>query len=69
MTPAQIKRALETHGRRRTKAREAAIAETAAIAALLADALAAGHSKADIARWAQMSRPAIDTLLKEQGHG
>lgn len=63
MTKAQLKRSLETHGRRRTKARETAAAETAEIARLAPLALEAGISKWDIAIAAQISRTALDKLL------
>lgn len=63
MTESQIRRALATAGRRRSKARTEAAEQTAEIARLAPLALEAGVSKWDIATAAQISRPALDKLL------
>jgi hypothetical protein len=65
MTPARLRQALATHGRRRAKARERAATETAEIARLAPLALSAGIPKIEVAKLAQISRTALDALLDE----
>jgi hypothetical protein len=59
-----IRAELARHGRARTRAREKAQTESAAIKALVPRALEAGLSKSEIARLAQITRPALDTMLR-----
>lgn len=58
-----IRRELALHGKRRTAARKRAKDESDAIKALIPIALDAGLSKSEIARIAQITRPALDTML------
>lgn len=64
MDAAQARRALATHGRRRTKAREQVATESAAIVALAPAALEAGLTKREICQLAQISRPTLDDFLR-----
>jgi hypothetical protein len=59
-----IRAELARHGRARTRAREKAKAESEAIKGLIPQALAAGLSKSEIARLAQITRPALDAMLR-----
>jgi hypothetical protein len=61
----EIRQSLITHGRRRTAARQKAKQESKAIAELAARAMEQGLSKSEIARLAQITRPALDTMLRE----
>lgn len=61
-----IRAALAAHGKRRAAARRKAKQESDAIAALIPQALDAGLSKSEIARLAQITRPALDTMLRNQ---
>jgi hypothetical protein len=62
----EIAAALAKHGRARTRARTKAKTESDAIKALIPQALAAGLSKSEIARLAEITRPALDTMLRDQ---
>jgi hypothetical protein len=53
-------------GKQRQRARQQALAASARIGELAREAIAAGMSKAEIARLAQISRPALDELLKDE---
>jgi hypothetical protein len=64
MDPDEIRKQLSAHGRKRTRAMATQTAESAAIAALAAVALQAGLTKSEVARLAQISRPALDAMLK-----
>jgi hypothetical protein len=61
----EIRAALAKHGKARTAARKKAKQESEAIAALIPQALDAGLSKSEIARLAQITRPALDTMLRD----
>jgi DNA invertase Pin-like site-specific DNA recombinase len=61
----EIRAALAKHGRARTAARRKAKAESDAIRALIPQALAAGLSKSEIARLAGITRPALDTMIRQ----
>ena len=61
----EIRRALEKHGRARAKAREAAAAQSEAIAEAARHGVAEGMTKVEICRLAQISRPALDAMLEE----
>lgn len=52
-------------GRRRTVAREMLAEISEEMPALVREALARGHSKAEVARMAQISRVALDSMLKQ----
>ena len=52
-------------GRRRTVARELLAEISEEMPALIREALAAGHSKTDVARMAQISRVSLDAMLKQ----
>ena len=54
------------HGKARAAARRKAKAESDAIAALAPKALEAGLSKSEIARLARVTRPALDTMLRDE---
>lgn len=58
-----IRAQLARHGKARTAARRKAKAESDAIKALIPQALEQGISKSEIARLAQITRPALDTML------
>lgn len=58
-----LRKALRTHGARRVKARATAVTESRAIADLARQALASGMTKAEVCQLAQISRPALDTML------
>lgn len=60
----EIREALATHGRRRVAARRKAKEESEKIRELIPQALDAGVSKSEIARLAQITRPALDTMLR-----
>jgi hypothetical protein len=60
----EIREALAAHGKRRVAARRKAKQESDAIRALIPRALDAGLSKSEIARLAQITRPALETMLK-----
>lgn len=64
MNQPEIRQLLATHGRRRTAARKKAKQESEAIRALIPQALEAGMSKSEIARVAQITRPALDTMMR-----
>jgi DNA-binding transcriptional regulator LsrR (DeoR family) len=64
-----LRRELEHAGIRRQMAREQARESSARIAELIPIALEAGLSKSEIARLAQISRPALDTMLRDQEPG
>lgn len=59
-----IRAELAKHGRARTAARRKAKTESDAIKALIPQALDAGISKSEIARLAQITRPALDTMIR-----
>jgi hypothetical protein len=61
----EIRQALIAHGKRRAAARRKARQESEAISALIPRALEAGMSKSEIARLAQITRPALDTMLRD----
>jgi DNA-binding transcriptional regulator YhcF (GntR family) len=60
----EIRDVLIAHGKRRAAARRKAKQESDAIRELIPQALDAGLSKSEIARLAQITRPALDTMLK-----
>jgi DNA-binding transcriptional regulator YhcF (GntR family) len=60
----EIRRELIAHGKRRTAARRKAKQESDALKALIPQALDAGLSKSEIARLAEITRPALDTMLR-----
>lgn len=60
-----IRKALTDHGKRRTAARRKAKQESEAIRDLVPRALDAGLSKSEIARLAQITRPALDAMLRD----
>jgi hypothetical protein len=62
----EIRRALTIHGKARATAKAKAAKESEAIRALVPQAVAAGIPKSEIARLAQISRPALDTMLRER---
>jgi hypothetical protein len=59
-----IRTALKRHGRARLAARTKAKAESEANAALAKEAVRSGMTKAEVCALAQVSRPALDTMLK-----
>ena len=59
-----IRTQLTAHGKRRAAARRKAKRESEAIRALIPQALDAGLSKSEIARLAQITRPALDEMLR-----
>lgn len=61
-----IRKQLAAHGKRRTAARKRAKEESDAIRTLIPKALAAGLSKSEIARIAGITRPALDTMLRDR---
>jgi hypothetical protein len=61
----EIRTQLARHGKARAAARRKAKTESDAIKALIPRALDAGLSKSEIARIAQITRPALDTMLRE----
>lgn len=61
----ELRTALAAHGKRRTAARRKAKQESEAIRELARQAVAAGISKSEVARLAQITRPALDTMLRE----
>lgn len=62
----EIRSALTKHGKARTRARAKAKTESEAIAALLPAAIGAGLSKSEIAGLAEITRPALDTMLRDR---
>lgn len=60
-----IRRDLITHGKRRAAARRKAKQESEAIRQLIPKALEHGLSKSEIARLAQITRPAVDAMLRD----
>lgn len=60
-----LRAALVRHGRSRKRARENAKFESDIIKRLIPQALDAGMSKSEIARLAQITRPALDTMLRK----
>jgi len=60
-----IRAQLARHGKARATARKKAKAESDAIKLLIPQALAEGLSKSEIARLAQITRPALDTMIRE----
>lgn len=60
-----VKRQLKTAGRRRARAREEALRQSAVIKELAKSALAQGMTKAEISEAAQISRPALDAMLQD----
>lgn len=61
-----IRAALRKHGQARSRARARASIESDAIRDLIPRALAAGISKSETARLAMITRPALDTMLREK---
>jgi hypothetical protein len=61
----ELRKALARHGRVRRAARAKAKTEAEAIAALAKEAVASGMTKAEVCALAQISRPALDTMLKD----
>jgi hypothetical protein len=59
-----IRAELARHGKARLRARDKAATESAAIKALIPRAIEQGLSKSEIARLAQITRPALDTMLR-----
>lgn len=59
-----IRQQLAAHGDARAKARDKAKREMAAIEQLAPKALGAGLTKIEVCRLAQITRPALDALLK-----
>jgi hypothetical protein len=62
---ANVRRQLQTAGNRRAKARAEALRQSEIIRELIPQALDAGLTKSEIARLAQISRPALDAMLKD----
>jgi hypothetical protein len=60
----ELRKGLIKHGRARIAARTKAKAESDAIAAFAKEAVASGMTKAEVCALAQLSRPALDTMLK-----
>lgn len=60
----KLRASLVRHGTARTRARRKAKTESDAIRILALHAIEAGISKSEIARLAQITRPALDTMLK-----
>jgi DNA-binding phage protein len=58
-----IRQGLIVHGKRRQAARNKAKIESEIIRGLASIAIDAGLSKSEIARLAQITRPALDTML------
>lgn len=61
-----IRQQLKAHGTRRLAARRKARQESESIRSLIPSALDAGLSKSEIARLAQITRPALDEMLRHQ---
>jgi hypothetical protein len=61
----EIRNALTAHGKARAAAKAKAAEESAAIRELAPRALAAGLTKSEVARLAQVSRPALDAMLRD----
>lgn len=62
----ELRTALKRHGRSRTAARERARQESEAIASLAPRALDAGMTKVEVCELAQITRPALDAMLRQQ---
>lgn len=60
----ELRAALVRHGKARTRARAKAKQESDALRVLIPQALDAGLSKSEIARLAEITRPALDTMLR-----
>jgi hypothetical protein len=60
----ELRAALARHGRARTRARQKAKHESDAIRVLARQAIDAGLSKSEIARLAEITRPALDEMLR-----
>jgi hypothetical protein len=60
----KLRAALIRHGRARAAARRKAKTESDTIRILAQHAIDAGLSKSEIARLAQVTRPALDTMLR-----
>jgi hypothetical protein len=60
----EIRQQLMRHGKARSAARQKAKAESDAIRSLVPRALDVGLSKSEVARLAQITRPALDTMLR-----
>lgn len=59
-----LRRSLIKHGRARAAARAKALKESQAIADAAREAVAIGMTKVEICELAQISRPALDAMLK-----
>lgn len=60
----ELRKALVKHGKARVAARTRAKAESEHVAALAKEAVRSGMTKAEVCALAQVSRPALDTMLK-----
>jgi hypothetical protein len=60
----ELRKALAKHGKARVAARAKAKQESEQVAALAKEAVASGMTKAEVCALAQVSRPALDTMLK-----
>jgi hypothetical protein len=60
----ELRKALAKHGRARLAARAKAKQESERVAALAKEAVRSGMTKAEVCALAQISRPALDTMLK-----
>jgi hypothetical protein len=67
MDTEEVRRQLQTAGRKRQRARAEAVRQSQAIRLLAPTALALGMSKSEIARVAQITRPALDEMLRDSG--
>jgi hypothetical protein len=61
----EIRAELRRHGKARARARANAAAHSQAIAELAPKALAAGLTKVEVCKLAQITRPALDTMLRD----
>jgi hypothetical protein len=59
----ELRKGLMRHGKARIAARAKAKAESEEVAALAKEAVASGMTKAEVCALAQISRPALDTML------
>lgn len=66
MTDEELRLALRKHGQARSRARAKASIESDNIRDLIPKALEAGLTKSEIARLAMITRPALDTMLREK---
>lgn len=61
----ELRATIKRHGTDRAKARAKVAAESEAIAALAPEAIDGGMAKTEFCKLAQITRPALDAMLKD----